>query len=109
MKIRWLSRGPNQHPTVVDSQEMAIVAPSGLRRLTISILTFETFTRCMDFLPYICNLIRGNKGLQNFDVTIIIRNNNPKLDSTNFDNLLRQLSQDYDSITFKLFNEGLNV
>lgn len=79
------------------------------RRLIVSLLTFSEFERCQVLLSKICPWLAEKAEALNFEIAVIVRNNNPQLDSTKFDQIWQQLYDEHQSLQFMLFNDGYNV
>jgi len=109
MHIKWLSREQKQSRPSAQQEDGPLVSLSRPHQLTISLLTFGTFDQCATLLPNLCELLRGCKELPELEITIIVRNNNPRLDSTQFDREWKALSAKYTEFRFLLFNDGVNI
>lgn len=109
MQIKWLSRNLNRNRTVVKKNESVIAAITDQCKLTISLLTFGSFDRCVELLPNICHMLLNNVKISSIETSIIVRNNNPQLDSTSFDEQWKKLIEQYGKLHFFLFNDGVNV
>jgi len=109
MQIKWLSGRPNQNRAIaVHEQKVTVTEPRSCR-LTISLLTFGTFDQCAELLPNLCQLLRECSDLSWLDITIIVRNNNPRLDSGPFDRKWQDLIKTFACFRFLLFNDGVNI
>lgn len=112
MQIKWLSPGSHRHPTVAEKKELITAATPKPRRLTISLLTFGTFDQCARLLLSLCQLLYENSDLSSLTslkISVLVRNNNPRLDSGPFDRQWQELIKKYDRFQFLMFNDGLNV
>ena len=109
-KVRWLrrsfqARGTSPLPSEAPPPNSDVsVAPP--KTLTISLLTFSQFESCLTLVRSICRYLSAQ---ENLSITIVVRNNNPHLDSRDFDNGWNDLRNEYSLINFKLFNDGFNV
>jgi hypothetical protein len=83
--------------------------PSTFRRLTISLLTFSGFERCAKLVSQLSIWLITKTNKLEIAFTIIVRNNNPHLDITEFRQQWTTLQEDFPSIRFMLFNEGFNA
>jgi GT2 family glycosyltransferase len=83
--------------------------PSTYRRVTISLLTFSGFERCAKLVSQLCVWLITKTNKLEISFTIIVRNNNPHLDITEFRKEWTTLQEDFPSIRFMLFNEGFNA
>lgn len=75
-------------------------------RVSISILTFSGFDSCQNLTSEICKFL-GDR--HDIDITIIVRNNNPRLDSSKFDIFWLEAKQRFKRISFVMFNDGFNI
>jgi GT2 family glycosyltransferase len=60
-------------------------------------------------LPGLCNLLYDLNELSATNITIVVRNNNPVLDSSKFDQIWLEIMQKFDRFNFMLFNDGVNI
>jgi len=109
MKIKWLPRDSHQTQAISELEDALKDSPPLHRRLTISLLTFGTFTHCAELLADICDKLQKNKYMGHLKISIIVRNNNPRLDSAQFDQQWQNIIDDYQNFEFMLFNDGMNV
>jgi Glycosyltransferase family 9 (heptosyltransferase)/Tetratricopeptide repeat len=79
------------------------------RRITISLLTFSQFDRCVTLVSQLCDWLADKSDLLGISFTIIVRNNNPHLHITEFQEQWTKLEERFSSIRFMLFDEGFNV
>jgi GT2 family glycosyltransferase len=110
VKINWLPRRKAAVTSTVDtaSQEQRH-GESLLCRVTISLLTFSAFDDCLALLTDICPLVVAKSESLKVKFTIVVRNNNPHLDSSRFDTFWADINSIYTEINFMLFNDGFNV
>lgn len=78
-------------------------------RLSVSLLTFSNFDNCANLLSSIHEWFYDLSRNQNYIVTFVIRNNNPSLDSSEFDKLIYRLRAEFPSISILFFNDGMNI
>jgi hypothetical protein len=124
VKLRWLAKaGKSRTGGLHDNDGLPIKGrgagpaeaiepaqpePSSCR-LTLSLLTFASFESCARLVSSLCPWLKERAESSGLATTIIVRNNNPHLDSSAFDRIWRDLMTEFESINFMLFNEGYNV
>lgn len=99
-RIPWLARSIPSAPNPSRGSD------SKRPRITISLLTFSGFESCQNLVAEICAFLKDRLEL---DVTIIVRNNNPRLDSSDFDKFWQRARIDHPNIALSLYNNGLNI
>jgi hypothetical protein len=80
-----------------------------IRRVAISLLTFAELERCMSLITQLCYFLSTKIGTLRLSVTIIVRNNNPRLDITDFQKGLAELATSHSELHLEFFNENFNV
>jgi hypothetical protein len=98
-----------KRPSKQTQQTALTPGDTAQERLTISLLTFAEFDRGRRLLESLLPWLTENVSKLKIKPTIIVRNNNPALDSTDFDSFWHRAIADNPLIRFMLFNDGVNL